>query len=63
MALTAQVVNVSLMVLFFRFDGRDVRSIVTPTYALSDLIFVPAGVMAAVLFNTGNTVIFALFLA
>jgi len=63
MALTAQVVNVSLMVLFFRFDGRDVRSIVTPTYALSDLIFVPAGVMAAVLYNTGNTVVFALFLS
>ena len=62
MALTAQVVNVTLMMLFFRFDGRDVRSIVTPTYALSDLIFVPAGVMAAVLFNTGNTVIFAVFM-
>src|SRR6188768_2869787 len=27
MALTAQVVNVGLMMLFFRFDGRDVRSI------------------------------------
>jgi diguanylate cyclase (GGDEF)-like protein len=61
MALTAQVVNVCLMVLFYRFDGRDVRSIVTPTYALSDLIFVPAGVMAAVLYNTGNSVVFGLF--
>ena len=28
-------------------DGRDVRRIVTPWYALSDLIFVPAGVLAA----------------
>jgi diguanylate cyclase (GGDEF)-like protein len=62
MALTAQVVNVTLMTLFFRFDGRDVRHIVTPSYALSDLIFVPAGVMAAVLYNTGNTVVFALFM-
>ncbi len=61
MALTAQVVNVTLMILFFRFDGRDVRSIVTPTYALSDLIFVPAGVLAAVLYNTGSTVVFGLF--
>src|SRR5688500_18869827 len=44
MALTAQIVNIVLMMLFFHFDGRDVRRIVTPSYALSDLIFVPAGV-------------------
>lgn len=61
MALTAQAVNVGLMILFFRFDRRDVRRIVTPSYALSDLIFVPAGVLAAVLFNTGNTAVFGLF--
>jgi diguanylate cyclase (GGDEF)-like protein len=61
MALTAQAVNIVLMMLFFRFDGRDVRRIVTPSYALSDLIFVPAGVLAAVLYNTGNTAVFGLF--
>jgi hypothetical protein len=61
MALTAQVVNVGLMMLFFRFDGRDVHSIVTPSYAFSDLIFVPAGVLAAVLYNAGGTVVFGLF--
>jgi diguanylate cyclase (GGDEF)-like protein len=61
LALTAQLVNIGLMALFFRFDGRDVRHIVTPSYALSDLVFVPAGVLAAVLYNTGNTVMFALF--
>jgi len=61
MAMTAQVVNVGLMTLFFHFDGRDVRHIVTPSYALSDLIFVPAGVLAAVLYNTDSTAVFALF--
>jgi diguanylate cyclase (GGDEF)-like protein len=61
MALAAQLVNIGLMMLFFRFDGRDVRSIVTPGYALSDLIFVPAGVLAAVLYNTGNVALFTLF--
>jgi diguanylate cyclase (GGDEF)-like protein len=61
MALSAQTVNVGLMILFFGFDRRDVRKIVTPSYALSDLIFVPAGILAAVLFNTGNTVVFGLF--
>ena len=61
MALTAQAVNIALMMLFFRFDGRDVRRIVTPSYALSDLIFVPAGVLAAVLYNAGNMAVFGLF--
>jgi len=61
MALTAQVVNIALMVLFFHFDGRDVQRVVTPSYALSDLIFIPAGVLAAVLFNAGNMATFALF--
>jgi diguanylate cyclase (GGDEF)-like protein len=61
MAITAQVVNIGLMMLFFHFDGRDVRRLVTPSYALSDLIFVPAGVLAAVLYNTGNVAVFALF--
>jgi diguanylate cyclase (GGDEF)-like protein len=61
MALTAQVVNIVLMMLFFRFDGRDVRRVVTPGYALSDLIFVPAGVLAAVLYNAGDLAVFGLF--
>jgi len=61
MALTAQAVNICLMMLFFHFDGRDVRRVVTPSYALSDLIFVPAGVLAAVLYNSGSLAVFWLF--
>jgi len=61
MALTAQAVNIVLMTLFFHFDGREVRRIVTPSYALSDLIFVPAGILAAVLYNTGSMTVFWLF--
>jgi diguanylate cyclase (GGDEF)-like protein len=61
MAIVAQVVNIGLMAFFFRFDGRDVRRVVTPTYALADLIFVPAGVLAAVLFNANDTAVFVLF--
>ena len=61
MALTAQAVNICLMMLFFRFDGRDARGVVTPSYALSDLIFVPAGVLAAVLYNGGSLTTFGLF--
>jgi hypothetical protein len=32
-----------------------------PGYALSDLIFVPAGILAAVLYNTGSMAVFWLF--
>jgi diguanylate cyclase (GGDEF)-like protein len=63
MAVTIQVVNIALMTLFFRLDGREVRQIITPSYALSDLIFVPAGVLAAVLFNARAPTTFALFAA
>lgn len=62
MAMTAQIVNITLMTLFFKFDGRKVREIVTPSYALSDLIFVPAGVLAALLYNSGSAAVFALFI-
>ena len=61
MALAAQAVNICLMALFFHFDGREARRIITPGYALSDLIFVPAGILAAVLYNTGNMAVFGLF--
>lgn len=61
MALVAQVVNIVLMALFFRLDGRDVRLIMTPAYALTDLVFVPAGVLAAILYNAGHWSVFVLF--
>lgn len=63
MAVVAQVVNISIMALFFKLDGRDVRRIITPAYALSDLIFVPAGVLAALLFNSGAHAALVLFVA
>lgn len=62
MALTAQAVNVTLMALFHRFDRRDVRAIIKPIYSIMDLIFVPAGVLAAVLYNTAEHTTFALFM-
>jgi diguanylate cyclase (GGDEF)-like protein len=61
MAVVAQVVNTAMMTLFFLFDRRDVRSMLKPAYVLSDFVFVPAGVLAALLFNAGQPPIFALF--
>lgn len=63
MAITAQVVNVLLMALYYWFDGRDVRRIIKPIYSLMDLVFVPAGVLAAVLYNVEPPATFALFAA
>jgi diguanylate cyclase (GGDEF)-like protein len=61
MAVSAQIVNVALLALFFRLDGRDVRRTIKPIYTLIDLIFVPAGVLAALLFNSSSPAVFALF--
>ncbi|HKZ74167.1 MAG TPA: GAF domain-containing protein, partial [Steroidobacteraceae bacterium] len=63
MAAVAQLVNIAVMALFFRFDGRDVRSIFSPAYILIDLVFVPAGVLAAVLYNSAAPAAFGLFAA
>lgn len=63
MAVTVQAVNVSLLALYFRLDGRDVRRLIKPIYSLIDLIFVPAGVLAALLYNTGSPAAFGLFVA
>jgi len=61
MAIVAQLVNTGVMTLFFLFDRRDVRSILKPAYVLSDFVFVPAGVLAAVLYNSGHPSAFVLF--
>jgi diguanylate cyclase (GGDEF)-like protein len=61
LALTAQAVNVLLLAIFFHLDGRDVRRIIKPVYSLLDLLFVPAGVLAAVLYNAGTSTTFGLF--
>jgi diguanylate cyclase (GGDEF)-like protein len=61
MAIVAQLVNTGVMTLFFLFDRRDVRSILKPAYVLSDFVFVPAGVLAAVLYNSSHPSVFVLF--
>lgn len=63
LALAAQIVNISLMAVFFRLDGRAVGRVISPVYALSDLIFVPGGALAAVLFNAHSISVFGLFVA
>jgi diguanylate cyclase (GGDEF)-like protein len=61
MALAIQVVNIGLMYVYYRLDGREVGALLTPFYALMDLVFVPAGVLAALLFSSGDYAAFSLF--
>ena len=61
MAIVAQLVNTGVMTLFFLFDRRDVWSMLKPAYVLSDFVFVPAGVLAALLYNAGQPSVFVLF--
>jgi len=63
MALTAQGINIVLMATFFGLDGRDVRRVIKPVYSVMDLVFVPAGILAALLFNSGTPVMFGLYAA
>ena len=61
LAVAAQLVNIALMAVFMRLDSRDIRRVITPAYALTDLVFVPAGVLAAILYNDASRPTFALF--
>ncbi len=63
MALCMQAINLGLMYIYYRLDGREVGALLTPFFALVDLVFVPAGVLAAVLFNSGSLPALGLFLA
>jgi diguanylate cyclase (GGDEF)-like protein len=63
MALALQGVNIAMMAIFFWLDERDVRRLFTPVYLLADLLFVPAGVLAATLYARPDTTPFALYAA
>lgn len=60
LALTLQSVNLVMMAVFFWLDGRDARRLLTPLYAFSDLLFVPAGLLVALLYNAGPPMSFGL---
>ncbi len=63
LALSMQGVNLALMAMFFWLDGRDLRRMITPAYALTDLPFVPLGALTAILYGVLDTGAFLLFVA
>ena len=62
-ALVAQAINNAAMATFFWLDGRDVRRVFTPLYAFGDLLFVPVGVLSALIYATASAPVFALYVA
>ncbi len=62
LAIAMQLVNEACLALFYRFDGRNVLELIGPAYTLIDLAFVPAGVLAALLYNAGHLPTFVLFM-
>ncbi|MGH8204213.1 MAG: hypothetical protein ACREST_06345, partial [Steroidobacteraceae bacterium] len=62
LGISMQLVNEACMAVFYYLDGRDVRALFRPIYTVMDLIFVPAGVLAALLFNAHHPATFALFM-
>ncbi len=62
LGLAMQLVNEACMAAFYYFDGRDARALFKPIYTVMDLIFVPAGVLAALLFNAHHESTFTLFM-
>jgi diguanylate cyclase (GGDEF)-like protein len=61
LALGLQGVNIAMMAVFFWLDDRDVRRLFTPVYLTADLLFVPAGVLAALLYTGSGPATFALY--
>ena len=58
-----QVVNSGMMLAFFRLDGRDVRRLATWSYLTVDTLFVPIGVLAALIARQADATTVALFVA
>ncbi len=62
MALILQLINSAMIIVFYALDGRDYRRLLTPSYLLLDLCFVPFGVLLALIFANSGRDVLALFL-
>ncbi len=60
-AVVMQVVNSGMMMLFLHLDGRDVRRLATWSYLCVDSLFVPIGLLAALVATLGDAATLSLF--
>jgi diguanylate cyclase (GGDEF)-like protein len=62
-SIAMQVVNSAMMALFFVLDGRDLKRLMTWSYLTTDELFVPIGLLAALVIANNDAVTIGLFVA
>jgi diguanylate cyclase (GGDEF)-like protein len=63
LAAALQLINSAMMLAFYALDGRDVRRLLTPSYLLLDLAFVPFGALLALVHANNGRDVLLLFVA
>jgi len=60
-ALVVQIINILMIAIYHTADKKNFRKLLNPTLILADLIFVPTGVLSALLFQLPDLNLFWLF--
>jgi len=61
LAFVMQIVNSAMILAFFGVDGRDIRRLATWDYLWSDLLFVPLGILSALIYTNTDSVTMIMF--
>ena len=61
-AIVIQIINIGMIAIYHTVDNKDFKKLLNPTFVLADLIFVPAGVLLAILFQNSDKSMFWLFI-
>jgi diguanylate cyclase (GGDEF)-like protein len=60
-AVVMQVINIGMIFLYFTVDKKKISRLFTPAYLFADFVFVPVGVLSALLMHQGDPALFYLF--
>ncbi len=60
-AVVMQVINIGMIVLYFTVDKKKISRLLTPAYLFADFVFVPVGVLSALLWQQSDPTLFYLF--
>ena len=61
-AIVIQFINIGMIAIYQTIDNKNFKKLLNPTFILADLIFVPGGVLLALLHQNSNQNIFWLFI-
>ncbi len=60
-AVVMQIINILMIYMYFLLDRKKVSKLFTPAYLFADFIYIPAGVLSALLWQADNPITFYLF--